>query len=1225
MNFLNYSPPQFQRVFEALGVTLLHSLWQGFLLMLLLWALLRFIRYEKANLRFVFAFATLMLLLLAFGATFYYEWDSLKPLAPVAQSFNSETIPLTDLEVSGKTTVWEQIKGEVYTIFYQLTESARLLAIAWLVGSLLFSFRLSLGLWQIHQLKKERQPLPELWQAKISALQKVLNIHRHVEISLNPDLDSPLTLGWLRPMVLFPASMLMAMPADQVESILVHELAHIRRHDYLWNLLQSVAEVILFYHPAYWYIASVLEQEREHACDLITLKITGRPQIYAQALLQVATLSTTLSTVGLSAKGRGRGRSGFAERIKRIVAPNQKKKGVQPLPFLLSFCLLGFLLFAFTLKSQLEAQTGPLNQETTISSYDSLRTPDYVDYRYRIFDDKTLPEMLAYSSMNDKNYIIGQAKSGDDPINVREYFDKSALFLLDGEIVDDPEQILMSDISRYEVYHEPLPTSLEKLSTRPYSSVVSASTQIPTAISESSHIKVGGQVHTKENDRLLPAIGVMVEVKSSGQQTSTDAQGRFLFASVAKDDTLLFYTPSVSGKPTSVPVEGREHLGLYTHVPHVLQRAEKLKKRMSKHMLPEMLEKDRKAIDERISLSDSSIYDVIEEKILIDPKTNTVRFKSDVPASQDEPNTYYSIRDPEVLFTLDGVVTDPRTIDRRLIDGASFETQDVPDGYLVEIKAVSKEVAEAAKKESQKTIVRGRVTDQKTGKPLPGTNILVKGTTIGTVSNLEGSYQIEVPNGNGELVFAFVGYEIKTETIKNSKILEIEMSPLPAKEELLEKKIAKGRVLDATTNEPLAGVEVYSMKDGARIEGIYTYTNQNGEYQFAVPADFKVLVHAKEGYPDHLVPIRYLTGDKAENWEIVMKKLPQVNKKADTRSNPLIQGQVVDAETGQGIPGVNVLISGTTTGTVTDMEGQYQIKLTEDAKNLSFSAIGYQNKQLTVTGAGKLDTKLLSSDAATGKAQDNADSILFIIDDIVRNDIKSFKELDEKYPINTPYNISIKGGAIDPSMVPSMSPALLKQFNRLVIINTSKTYDPSDIESRIQGKVVDEKTGAPLEGVEITDLKSKQVLAVSDQDGEYVFTLKQPEEKIFLQYQKNGYSRYVLPACSDCYLSPTSPSVLVLPMKPEEETDKHAFEDQLKVFPNPGNDEIKVNFTLAEAASVAFELLDKEGNLLHEVDYHYDTSGAHEVMIPSDNFPPDTYLLRIKHNDESVVRRVILK
>ncbi|WPP48155.1 carboxypeptidase-like regulatory domain-containing protein [Catalinimonas niigatensis] len=925
----------------------------------------------------------------------------------------------------------------------------------------------------------------------------------------------------------------------------------------------------------------------------------------------MASLRTTLSTIGLSARGRGKGRSGFAERIRRIVAPQQKKKGVQPLPFLLSFFLIGFLLFAFTQRDQ--NVDAFVSDDSLSASLDSLRIPDYVDYRYRLFDEKSLPEMLDYSSMNDENYIIGKAASEDEPVDVREYFNTSAIFLLDGKIVRDPEQIYISDIRRYEVYHEPLPRALQKLSERPYSSVVRAFSQMPEEIRESSHIRVGGQVFTSKNDMHIPLADVMVEVQSSGQKTTTNAQGRFSFPLVRKNDTVLFYVPSYS-KPIPVPVYGREHLGLYTHIPNSIKRDEKLMERLKDRVKPVEIRKSMGMLQKSSATFDSSIYDVMKDIILIDPKTNTAKIKSDVPASQNDLSTYYGIDDPEVLFTLDGVVTNPCTIDRKRVDGASFETQNVPDGYLIEIRAISEEAAEAARKESQKTIISGIVTDQKTGRPLPGTNILVEGTTHGTIADLSGRYQIEIPQGSGELVFAYPGYETRKETVSYKKILEIAMLPEPEQEELIGVKTVAGRVVDGETNKPLAGVEVFSKEKGERIEGISAFTNQNGEYQFAVPADFKVLVHSKEGYPDYVLPIHYLIGDKAKTWDIIMKKQSQVTEEEKIQNPPpLIQGQVIDAKTGQGIPGAQVLISDTTIGTVTNEGGRYLLKLTDDAQSLSFNAMGYQKKKIAIGRSAELNTHLFLLD--TPQIPDDQDNILFIIDDVVRDDIKSFKELDEKYPIDSPYNISIRGGAIDPSMVPSINPAQLKQYKRLVTINTSKTYVKPDNIAR--GKVIDDKTKKPLAGVEVSSLNDDQLKTYTDENGEYALSLNAKTK--YLQHRLDGYMPFVI----ESKVAATFKNPVLMPLSKVEGDAE--FESTFKVFPNPGNEEIKVSFVLPEAGSVEFELLDKEGNFLTSFEYHFFSSGTQEITIPVSKFPPDTYLLRIKLNGESVVRRIILK
>ncbi len=392
MNVLSDSP-QWQHILAALGMTIFHSFWQGPLLMALLWSLLKCIGHEKANIRFVITFITLTLLLICFVATFYFQWDSLEEKVSVVQPLNSEYSTLPDLTGQQvKLTLWDQILGKTDEIFFQLSKTAHWIALFWLVGSLCLATRLGLGLWQIRQLKSYRQALPQVWQQKGLSLQQQLGIRQRVAYGFSDRLDSPLTLGWLKPLILLPASLLMAMPAAHLECILVHELAHIRRRDYLWNLMQSLAEVVLFYHPAYWYIASVLEQERELACDAITLQVTGRPLVYAQALLQVASLQASFSRLVLSVKGR----SGFAERIKRMVSPHSKKKSVQPLPFLLSFCLMAILLFAFTQQSPVEEPVEQISENAVGS-----KATEETDSVLFIIDNVIRDDITSYQALED--------------------------------------------------------------------------------------------------------------------------------------------------------------------------------------------------------------------------------------------------------------------------------------------------------------------------------------------------------------------------------------------------------------------------------------------------------------------------------------------------------------------------------------------------------------------------------------------------------------------------------------------------------------------------------------------------------------------------------------------------------------------------------------------------------------------------------------------------------
>ena len=124
----------------------------------------------------------------------------------------------------------------------------------------------------------------------------------------------PTVVGWLRPAILLPIAALASLTPAQVEAILAHELAHIRRHDYAVNLLQTIAETLLFYHPAVWWISNRIRVEREHCCDDIAIAVCGDPLGYAQALAELETWRTSAATMALAATD-----GSFLERVRRIL------------------------------------------------------------------------------------------------------------------------------------------------------------------------------------------------------------------------------------------------------------------------------------------------------------------------------------------------------------------------------------------------------------------------------------------------------------------------------------------------------------------------------------------------------------------------------------------------------------------------------------------------------------------------------------------------------------------------------------------------------------------------------------------------------------------------------------------------------------------------------------------------------------------------------------------
>jgi beta-lactamase regulating signal transducer with metallopeptidase domain/HEAT repeat protein len=193
-------------------------------------------------------------------------------------------------------------------------EFIRIFVLAWFVGVSVLSLRLLFCSLQVARLKRQNnEPLGEPWITRLHRLKAALQISRPVRLVKSVLVEVPTVVGWLRPVILLPAASLMGLTAGQLESILAHELAHIRHHDYLVNLLQNVLETLLFYHPAVWWISSCVRAEREICCDEIAVRLCGDRLVYAQALTTLEELRGGQTTLALGANG-----GSLLERIRRL-------------------------------------------------------------------------------------------------------------------------------------------------------------------------------------------------------------------------------------------------------------------------------------------------------------------------------------------------------------------------------------------------------------------------------------------------------------------------------------------------------------------------------------------------------------------------------------------------------------------------------------------------------------------------------------------------------------------------------------------------------------------------------------------------------------------------------------------------------------------------------------------------------------------------------------------
>ncbi len=180
----------------------------------------------------------------------------------------------------------------------------RWLVTLWLAGAIAFWLRLIAG-WALASRMRTTsvRPAPPEWQLTLDELRRKIGLLRPVKLLISALVQVPTVLGWLRPVVLVPVGALTGLPPDQIEGLLFHELAHIRRHDYLVNILQCVAEAFLFYHPAVWWISGHIRAEREHCCDDIAVAATGDVITYARALAELESSRTSHFTPALAASG----------------------------------------------------------------------------------------------------------------------------------------------------------------------------------------------------------------------------------------------------------------------------------------------------------------------------------------------------------------------------------------------------------------------------------------------------------------------------------------------------------------------------------------------------------------------------------------------------------------------------------------------------------------------------------------------------------------------------------------------------------------------------------------------------------------------------------------------------------------------------------------------------------------------------------------------------------
>ncbi len=312
---------------QIAGWALIHFVWQAAAIAGAASALLRLTSRRSASARYVIACSSLVAMLAAPVVTARLMWTTM-PSPADAASIGART-QTADAAVKGRATSGDDaaLKGRapsrgagdraaVAQGFSPAIE--RFLpgiTLAWLTGVVLLLARMAGGWWHVRRLHRIALASPSSrWQTACRRLAYRLGLPAAAHVVESALVDVPTVVGWLRPAILLPIAALASLSPAQVEAILAHELAHIRRHDYAVNVLQTIAETLLFYHPAVWWLSNRIRAEREHCCDDIAVALCGDAVGYAQALAELESWRTTPATIALAATG-----GSLLGRVRRIL------------------------------------------------------------------------------------------------------------------------------------------------------------------------------------------------------------------------------------------------------------------------------------------------------------------------------------------------------------------------------------------------------------------------------------------------------------------------------------------------------------------------------------------------------------------------------------------------------------------------------------------------------------------------------------------------------------------------------------------------------------------------------------------------------------------------------------------------------------------------------------------------------------------------------------------
>ena len=303
---------------QAFGWALLHSFWQAFLVFACLRLVLLIWPQAGASTKYNLSFISLSGIFTWFIITLWQQLQTVRTIHLAAQRMIDTGIRQTTLELPA---IYHS-QRELTDIFPNFEIVFPLLTAIYVAGVTIMTIKLTMDLLQLRQIRRKQVlPIDPIWEKHLEKLMLQLQLSKKVKLLISKHVQVPVMIGFLKPLIILPVIMFNNLTAEQLEAILLHELAHIKRNDYLLNIFQSIVETILFFNPFVWLISKSIRIEREHCCDDLVITGQVQPLHYAKALVALEEYRLTANALAMAAAND---KQHLFHRIKRIMEMKTK-------------------------------------------------------------------------------------------------------------------------------------------------------------------------------------------------------------------------------------------------------------------------------------------------------------------------------------------------------------------------------------------------------------------------------------------------------------------------------------------------------------------------------------------------------------------------------------------------------------------------------------------------------------------------------------------------------------------------------------------------------------------------------------------------------------------------------------------------------------------------------------------------------------------------------------